>query len=85
MDLTWQYGKTRVASWRHGWRDGPFTTVVSVGRLADGRWYAQRHGRAATRRDKREGACVYAATDRGRRLAEDTARRWMRTIGGEWT
>lgn len=84
VDLTREYGKTRVARWTHGWRSGPFVTVVEVGRLADGCWYAQRHGRGAGRRDLREGACVYAATDRGRRLADDTARRWRRTTGGVW-
>lgn len=84
MDLTWEYGKVRLCRWTTGWSHGPFTTTITVGRLRDGRWYAERHGRAATRRDKRQGACVYGASDRGRRLALDTARRWRRTVGGEW-
>jgi hypothetical protein len=84
VDLVRTYGRTRVRAWRNGWVQSPRVTVVTVGRLADGRWYAERHGRAANRRDLREGACVYGSDDRGRRLAEGTARRWMRTVGGEW-
>lgn len=84
MDLTWEHGKVLLRSWRHGWVQSPFVTVVTVGRLTDGRWFAERHGRGAGRRDKREGACVYGVGDRGRRLALDTARRWRRTVGGEW-
>lgn len=84
MDLLDQYGGEVVQTWRTGWVQGPFTTAVSVGRLADGRWYAERSGRAMSRRDKREGACVYGPAERGEHLARATARRWMRTVGGEW-
>ena len=83
VDLTREHGKDRVASWRHGWEHGPFVTVVSVGTLADGRWYAERHGRGANRWDLREGACVYAGAV-AERLARATATRWMRSGGGEW-
>lgn len=84
IDLTYEHGVDRLLSWNNGWIWGPFVTVVTVGRLADGRWFAQRYGRAATRRDLREGACVYTADARGEHLARATARRWMRTVGGKW-
>jgi hypothetical protein len=84
IDLTREHGKHRLARWTHGWSAGPFVTVVTVGRLADGRWYAERHGRGANPRDLRDGGCVYAADDRGRRLALDTAARWMRCRPGVW-
>lgn len=76
-------GKTRHWTWRHGWVYGPFVTHVVVGELADGRWFAERYGRAASRRDKREGACVYDGPD-AEHYAQATAQRWMRTVGGEW-
>lgn len=85
IDLTYEYGRRCEQSWANGWVQSPFLTVVSVGQLADGRWYAERSGRAASRRDKREGACVYGTGDAGRHFAMATARRWMRTVGGEWT
>lgn len=84
MDLTWQFGVERLCRWTTGDPYGPFATTITFGRLADGRWFVHCAGRKARRRDKQEGACVYSATDRGRRLALDTARRWRRTIGGEW-
>jgi hypothetical protein len=83
VDLTWEDGKTRLERWRHGWAQGPFVTHVGVGQLADGRWFAERTGRAATRRDMQEGAAVYAGPH-AEHYARGTARRWMRTIGGEW-
>lgn len=84
LDLTWLFGKTEHQRWHAGGLYGPFATVVAVGQLADGRWYAERHGRGASRWDRREGSCVYRAGGRSRRLAEDTAARWRRTAGGEW-
>lgn len=83
IDLTRLDGKTRHQTWRHGWVYGPFVTHVAVGELADGRWFAERYGRAASVRDKREGACVYAGPD-AEHYARGTARRWMRTVGGTW-
>jgi hypothetical protein len=84
IDLMRQVGGEVVQTWRTGWVQSPFTTAIRVGRLADGRWYAQRAGRAMSLRDKRQGACVYGQGDRGELLARATARRWMRTVGGEW-
>jgi hypothetical protein len=84
VDLTYEHGVSRLLRWDNGWIWGPFVTVVTVGRLADGRWFAQRYGRGANRRDLREGACVYAGDRRGEFLAMATARRWMRTVGGTW-
>lgn len=83
IDLVHEYGLTRHQRWRTGWEWGPFCTHVEVGQLRDGRWYAQRYGRAATRRDTQEGAAVYRGSH-AEHYARGTARRWMRTIGGEW-
>jgi hypothetical protein len=83
IDLTRLDGKTRHQTWRRGWVYGPFVTHVAVGELADGRWFAERYGRAASVRDLREGACVYAGP-KAEWYARGTARRWMRTVGGEW-
>ena len=83
VDLTRLDGNTRHQTWRRGWVYGPFVTHICVGELADGRWFAERYGRAASRRDLREGACVYAGPD-AEHYARGTARRWMRTVGGEW-
>lgn len=83
VDLVQMHGKTRVATWRSGWTDGPFVTYVAVGTLPGGRWYAERYGRGAARRDLREGACVYDG-ERAERLARATAGRWMRAGGGTW-
>lgn len=83
IDLVHVYGKTRHQRWRHGWALGPYVTHIEVGELADGRWYVECTGRGATRRDTREGACVYAGP-RAEHYARGTARRRMRTIGGEW-
>jgi hypothetical protein len=47
VDLTRVHGETRHDRWRHGWEYGPFVTHVAVGELDDGRWFAERHGRAA--------------------------------------
>ena len=84
VDLTQVHGKDRHQRWHNGWLLGPYVTVVEVGLLPDGRWYAERHGRGASRRDRRAGACVYAGPH-AEHYARATARRWMRTVGGEWT
>lgn len=83
VDLTYEYGGEVVQTWRTGWVEGPFATAIRLGRLGDGRWYAECRGRAMSRRD-REGACVYGPDGRGEHLARGTARRWMRTVGGDW-
>ncbi len=67
--------------WRNGGPWDPATTTVIVGVLPmSGRWYARWLGRGPLR----PGACVYSGA-RAARLAGDTARRWMRTVGGSWT
>jgi hypothetical protein len=69
---------------RQWWRNGdvwdPRATQVFVGERRDGRWYARWHGGPAI---LREGACVYAGP-KAEWYARGTARRWMRTVGGEW-
>lgn len=81
VDLTQVHGLDRRARWHNGWQWGPFVTFIEVGQMPDGRWYANRTGRGANWWDLRKGACVY---DR-EHYARATARRWMRTVGGEWT
>lgn len=83
IDLTRVDGKVRHATWSTRWALGPFATFVCVGELDDGRWFAERYGRGASVRDLREGAPVYAGPN-AEHYARGTARRWMRTIGGEW-
>ena len=83
VDLDHEYGKVRHQRWGNGWEWGPYATHIEVGQLADGRWYAWRYGRYAGWRDTRQGACVYTG-QHAERLARGTARRWMRTIGGDW-
>ena len=83
VDLTWLDGKTRHQIWGTRWPLGPFATHVCVGQLADGRWFAERYGRDASVRDKREGAAVYSGRH-AEWYARRTAARWMRTIGGTW-
>jgi hypothetical protein len=83
VDLTQLDGKERHQTWQTRWVYGPFVTHICVGELADGRWFAERYGRGASRRDLREGACVYAGKH-AKHYALATARRWMRTVGGEW-
>jgi hypothetical protein len=83
IDLTRLDGKERHELWHNGWPLGPYVTHVCVGQLADGRWFAERYGRAASRWDLREGAPVYAGPH-AEHYARATARRWMRTIGGDW-
>jgi hypothetical protein len=84
VDLTGQFGTDRQRCWRSGWAEGPFVTTVTFGKLADGRWFADRRGREGDSDDHRFGACVYAATDLGRTLALRMAYRWMRTSSSCW-
>ena len=83
VDLVLVHDKVRRQRWRNGWEHGPFVTHIAVGELGDGRWFAERHGRAASRWDLREGACVYAGPH-AEWYARGTVQRWMRTVGGEW-
>lgn len=72
--------------WRAGGEWDELAPKVAVGTLADGRWYVRIYARNTQVRarpvrwpNERHG-CVYA----GERQARGTARRWMRTLGGEW-
>jgi hypothetical protein len=68
---------------RQWWRNGDpwdqHATQVFVGER-DGYWYARWHGGPAV---LRPGAAVYDGP-RAKWYARATARRWMRTVGGEW-
>lgn len=85
VDLIRAHGKHPQRRWRNGRTAGSNVTVVTFGRLRDGRWFAERHGRDADADDKQLGACVYAADELGRTLALRLAYRWMRDLGGQWT
>ena len=66
--------------WRNGDPWATATTTVAFGALPDsGRWYARWFGQGPLR----AGDCVYSGRH-AEVLALATARRWMRTIGGEW-
>jgi hypothetical protein len=66
--------------WRNGDPWAQATTTVIVGVLPDsGRWYARWFGRGPLR----PGACLYSQA-KAEHYARATARRWMRTVGGEW-
>lgn len=71
---------------RQQWRNGdPWdlsAAKIWVGELADGRWYVRRY-HAEQVRWPRPGAIAYTGP-RAEWYARGTARRWMRTIGGEW-
>lgn len=68
--------KAERQRWRSGseWDDN--APKIAVGELADGRWYVRQYG-PQTR------TCAYGGTH-AEHLARGTARRWMRTLGGEW-
>jgi hypothetical protein len=82
VDLVWQFGTDRQRRWRQGGISEWNTTSVQFGRLADGRWFADRSGYLADTEDRQKGACVFSADERGRTLALRLAYRWMSE--GEW-
>jgi hypothetical protein len=75
VDLT-RLRKAERQRWRSGdeWDDS--APKIAVGQFTDGRWYVRQYG-PATR------ACAYAG-EHAEHLAYGTARRWMRTLGGQW-
>lgn len=77
VDLVHEFGKLPLRRWAHGGQQSYRSTTVSIGRLADGRWYAERHGSQADVDDRQQGACVFADDDRGEVLAGRLAERWM--------
>lgn len=70
--------KAERQRWRNGGEWDPAATFVAVGELADGRWYVRRYGHVG--RWPYRGPCVY----RAEHYARGTARRWMRSVGGDW-
>lgn len=66
--------------WRNGGEWDRDAVKVAVGTLADGRWYVERYRLGGHVSDR---ACAYAGP-RAEWYARGTARRWMRTVGGEW-
>jgi hypothetical protein len=67
---------------RQWWRNGDLwdesAVKVVVGEVDDGRWYVRRYGGGPER------VIAYGGPN-AEHYALGTARRWMRTIGGEWT
>jgi hypothetical protein len=68
--------------WRNGGVWDERAAKILVGVLADGRWYARRYSGGVSRTDEHM-AYAYAEPN-SEHYARATARRWMRTIGGEW-
>jgi hypothetical protein len=64
--------------WRSGGEWDLRARKVAVGAMADGWWYARWYTVAGAGR-----ACAYAGPH-AEHYARATARRWMRTFGGEW-
>lgn len=76
VDLTHEYGVDRQRAWRDRATAASNLQRVTFGRLADGRWFADRR--------ERGGAYVFTADDQGETLALRLAYRWMREAGGRW-
>lgn len=66
---------------RQCWRGGDLwderAVKVIVGEVADGRWYVRRYAGGPER------VIAYAGPN-AEHYARATARRWMRTVGGDW-
>lgn len=66
---------------RQWWRSGDLwderAVKVIVGEVTDGRWYVRRYAGGP------EKVLAYAGP-KAEHYARATARRWMRTVGGEW-
>jgi hypothetical protein len=71
--------KAERQRWRNGGEWDESAVKVAVGELTGGRWYARMYGAGLAERS----GCVYAGPD-AEHYARGTARRWMRTLGGEW-
>jgi hypothetical protein len=65
--------------WRNGGEWDEAAAKVAVGELTGGRWYVRMYGAGFLERT----ACAYAGPY-AEHYARGTARRWMRTVGGEW-
>ena len=83
VDLTHEYGVDRQRKWASGSPAHWQYTAVVFGRLVDGRWFAERHGRQADVDDRQQGACVFGGDEQGERLALRLAYSWMRE--GDWS
>lgn len=69
--------------WRSGGEWDELAAKVEVGTLADGRWYARIYAGTAVMPGGLK-TCAYSGPH-AEWYARGTARRWMRTVGGEWT
>lgn len=63
--------------WRNGGEWDPGMVGVAVGELADGRWYVRCYGAV-------EPSARAYGPEHAEWYARGTARRWIRTFGGEW-
>lgn len=82
VDLTPLDGTDRQRRWRQGGAAEWDTSAVTFGRLAGGRWFAERTGHLSDFEDRQGGACVFGADELGHTLALRLAYSWMRD--GEW-
>jgi hypothetical protein len=79
VDLTRAYGVDRQRAWRTGDTETYRAGHVVFGKLADGRWFAERRGYQI----HDGGAFVFDATEKGKTLALRLAYRWM-SDGQRW-
>lgn len=66
--------------WRNGGEWDRFAAKIAVGELPGGRWYVRWYDMTG---DWAPPGCVYGGRH-AEHYARGTARRWMRTFGGEW-
>ena len=63
--------------WRNGGEWDERAAKVAVGELPGGRWYVRAYGGGQHRQRAWRG-------EHAKHYAQGAARRWMRTIGGDW-
>lgn len=72
--------KAERQRWRNGDEWARYATKIALGVLPDGRWYVRWYDMTG---DGAPPGCVYGG-QHAEHYARATARRWMRTFGGEW-
>lgn len=80
VDLGLTYPSVRKV-WRNGDAWAAKTEEIVLGRLPGGRWYVTSRARCVPWGST--PGCAYAGPN-AEHYARNTARRWMRTVGGTW-
>lgn len=73
---------TERQRWRNGGEWDESAAKVAVGELGDGRWYARIYAGGIPPEVERIGRAY--SGPHAEHYARATARRWRRTLGGEW-